>query len=362
MATTLFIQRGDIAAWLADTAATHTVYAPLRDKTGVRFHRLCAQDAAAQTQALELDRQAQTPPKNVLLPACETLLEFSYAKQEDGSTSLDVQPVMPQGAVLLFGPRPCDARAFTVFDRVYDAGRGKDPYYTARRAATVVASVVCTRPEQSCFCTAVGGAPDDTEGSDILFTPVQDGFIVRPLTQAGEAVLRHPLFTEAAHREEEAAGVCAAARAAVPCAPADFTAAPEPVAALFDDMEFWQSVTAKCLSCGACTYLCPTCYCFNITDESNGLEGRRLRTWDNCMSFQFTLEGSGHNPRPTKAHRYRNRIGHKFSYYPRIHDGALSCVGCGRCISSCPVTMDIRRIVHSAMQRAQCATPEQAHE
>lgn len=112
----------------------------------------------------------------------------------------------------------------------------------------------------------------------------------------------------------------------------------------FTDTEFWIKQTAKCLSCGACTYLCPTCQCFTITDEGSPLEGRRLRSWDSCMSPQFTLETSGHNPRAEKFKRMRNRISHKFSYYPQSYDGAYSCVGCGRCVISCPVSLDIRRV------------------
>ena len=129
--------------------------------------------------------------------------------------------------------------------------------------------------------------------------------------------------------------------------------APAKVAARFEDVEFWQQETDRCLSCGACTYFCPTCYCFNITDEGDGLngrEGRRLRTWDNCMSPLFTREASGHNPRTAKALRMRNRVSHKFATYPE-NWGAFSCNGCGRCVSNCPVHLDIRAIVLDAINK-----------
>jgi len=119
--------------------------------------------------------------------------------------------------------------------------------------------------------------------------------------------------------------------------------------ALFED-DFWKEVAETCLGCGVCTYLCPTCYCFNITDDDLGLNSRRIRTWDNCMSHTFTLEGSGHNPRPTKAHRLKNRVGHKFSYYPDLHGGVMACCGCGRCIKQCPAGIDIRQIVKAAQE------------
>ena len=127
--------------------------------------------------------------------------------------------------------------------------------------------------------------------------------------------------------------------------------APEKVAARFTDTQFWQDQTDRCISCGACTYFCPTCYCFTITDEGEGLSekgGRRLRSWDNCMSSLFTREASGHNPRMLKAFRMRNRVSHKYSTYPE-NWGAFSCSGCGRCISNCPVCVDIRAIVLAAI-------------
>lgn len=117
----------------------------------------------------------------------------------------------------------------------------------------------------------------------------------------------------------------------------------------FTDVDFWAEQTAKCLSCGACTYMCPTCQCFNISDEGDPLEGRRLRSWDNCMSPLFTREASGHNPGTAKALRMRNRVSHKYWYAPDYSDGRFACTGCGRCIKQCPVSLDIREIVLNAI-------------
>ena len=158
-----------------------------------------------------------------------------------------------------------------------------------------------------------------------------------------------PLLTEGESRVEEAEKVCKEAAAELSLPP-DLSDAPAKLLEVFDNMEFWENVSAQCLSCGACTYLCPSCYCFNITDESHGMQSTRIRSWDNCMSALFTMEASGHNPRPTKAHRLKNRVGHKFSYYPNLHDGTPSCCGCGRCIKSCPAGVDIREIVLKAIE------------
>jgi ferredoxin len=113
----------------------------------------------------------------------------------------------------------------------------------------------------------------------------------------------------------------------------------------FEAKEFWREMAEQCLGCGICTHMCPTCHCFTITDEMKNLEGERLRSWDSCMFYHYTSEASGHNPRPTGLERYRNRVGHKFSYIPEKYDGWIGCSGCGRCVRNCPVSIDIRKVV-----------------
>jgi ferredoxin len=173
--------------------------------------------------------------------------------------------------------------------------------------------------------------------------------VVEAVTDKGEALMQAGALSDAGDKVSDAQRVKEEALAKMGEA-VDFEGAPEKLLSLFDNMSFWEDASAKCISCGACTYLCPTCYCFNITDESFGMSGERIRTWDTCMSYLFTLEGSGHNPRPTKAHRLKNRMGHKFSYYPSLHEGLIACCGCGRCIKSCPVCVDIREVVLAAKE------------
>jgi ferredoxin len=301
---------------------------------------------------LNLDGLATASPKAVLLPRCETLLEYHYSKGEEAPsrTSLEVREVLPDEPTLLFGARPCDVRGFTVFDRVYDAGSRRDVYYCSRRDNTLVAALACTKPDDTCFCHRVGGGPGDSTGADLLVTFIGEGYVIEAVTPRGDDFLSVQDLPEAGGRVEAARKDREAVAAAMPEGES-LLGVPEQVNKLFDDQAFWEDVSAKCLSCGACSYLCPTCYCFNMTDEMHGDDGVRVRTWDNCMSFQFTLEGSGHNPRAAKAQRMRNRVGHKFNYYPALHGGSLACVGCGRCIAHCPVSMDVREIVSKAATR-----------
>lgn len=110
------------------------------------------------------------------------------------------------------------------------------------------------------------------------------------------------------------------------------------------DAPFWESEAFSCINCGTCTYVCPTCWCFDIQDETQGKSGIRMRNWDSCMFPLFTIHASGHNPREHKYGRVRQRFMHKLKYYVDKYDNGIQCVGCGRCIRSCPVNIDIRKI------------------
>ncbi|WP_243360185.1 4Fe-4S dicluster domain-containing protein [Fundidesulfovibrio terrae] len=347
METAKFLPESSLEAWLAELASSGELIVPRREGDAVVF------GPYDPNVPLELSRDATAPPKSVVFPACEELLRYTYVKDAEdiSKTGMSVEEVTPACGAVVFGARPCGARGFTVYDRVFDAEGMRDPYYAARRAATAFVTLACREAGSACFCHWVGSGPADPQGSDVLLTPVPGGYVAEAVTEKGAALLASPLMAPAGKHAGEAKAVRAKAMESLDTAQ-DVSPAREALLAAFDDMDFWNRMSAKCISCGACTYLCPTCYCFNITDEAQGNGGTRLRSWDNCMSFQFTLEASGHNPRPTKAHRLKNRVGHKFSYYPGIHGGVVACCGCGRCIRSCPAGVDIREIVLAAMERA----------
>jgi sulfhydrogenase subunit beta (sulfur reductase) len=344
MAEAKYLHQDKLSAWLDGLTEQMRVLAPVKQGDAVVFA------AYEPGKAMELHGQATAPPKSVVFPASEELLRYTYQKspEQPGLVDVELLPVIAPEPTLVFGCRPCDARGFAIFDRVYDGQMYKDPYYIARKEATLFATLACLRHENSCFCHSVGAGPGDSQGSDLLLTPLADGYVVEAVSNRADELLNSALLEPAGEKAGQAKALRDQALENMGD-PTDFAPAREKLMALFDDMNFWEEIAAKCISCGACTYLCPTCYCFNITDEGAGMSGRRVRSWDNCMSHQFTLEASGHNPRPTKAHRLKNRVGHKFSYYPALHDGLISCCGCGRCIKSCPVSVDIREIVAQSM-------------
>ena len=285
-----------------------------------------------------LDEPAAAAPKSVIYPQSHSLFTFDFKKDPDApdKTAIELSaPTDASDAVILCG-RPCDAKGFTVLDRVF---MGVDPYYTARREKTTLVTLACNGPYTGCFCTSVGGGPAEGAGSDVLLTDLGHGYYVEALTEKGDKVLDGAALKDGAPYEKEAGERKAAATQAVKQV---FPPGAKPAEG---SDAYWDEVSQKCLACGACTYLCPTCYCFNITDEQAvGSGGRRLRSWDSCMFAHFTKEASGHNPRAQKSKRLRNRVAHKFTHYPEKY-GEPGCTGCGRCIRLCPVSMEISGIV-----------------
>jgi sulfhydrogenase subunit beta (sulfur reductase) len=272
--------------------------------------------------------------KGVFFPQREVLLRFSKEGVQEAETLTE--------ELLLFGLRPCDARALLCLDKVFapEGGDFTDPYYDSRRRRALIVSLACEQQGPACFCTAVGGGPYDREGSDILIFDLGERLLLEACSGKGRAYLqsRKDFFT--------GPGLEAASEAAA--APEHPRFSPDAVRRKleksFED-SIWEEKAQSCLGCGACTYLCPTCHCFDMTDEEDGPgTGTRVRSWDSCQYPLFTRHASGHNPRPAKTQRLRQRVMHKFLYAPDSCD-TLFCVGCGRCVLYCPVNHDIRELL-----------------
>lgn len=299
--------------------------------------------------------KATVPPKEAVLPECETLMTFRKSRDaaDLNQTTVELAPVEAAQPTVVFACRPCDARGFAALDKPFLEGVYADPYYRARREALTVVSLTCATGCETCFCHWVGGGPTSPVGSDVLITEIEGGYVLQAMTPRGEDLLGGTDLADGADKFPLAEAARKAAWASLVPAP-DLKEAAASLRAVFDDAAFWEAETARCLSCGACTYFCPTCYCFNITDEGepeSPCGGKRLRSWDNCMSSRYTREASGHNPRPQKFQRMRNRVSHKFWTYPE-NWGSFLCSGCGRCIANCPVCLDIRAIVLDAVAAA----------
>jgi sulfhydrogenase subunit beta (sulfur reductase) len=278
--------------------------------------------------------QVQTvqSPKNAVFPRVEELFTF---KNNEGLVSIRERDLASIPETVIFGLRPCDAAAFASLAAIF-TWDSPDNLFSARFGKMTVVSVSCSRSDEYCFCTSVGGGPGSTIGSDILLTDVGNGaYLAETVSEKGRQVVQNAAgqFQSAAGREKESH----LAKVAPGFALAKVTLALE---ALFEKTAFWNEQSLRCLGCGACAYVCPTCACFDVQDEGAGDSGRRLRCWDSCGFSMFTLHTSGHNPRPLQSQRWRQRLMHKFAYMPERQE-VLGCVGCGRCSRACPVDMNI---------------------
>jgi ferredoxin len=274
--------------------------------------------------------------KPFFLPRTQTLLHFRDGRVEE--------PSLPDREIVLFGVRPCDARALLALDKVFLEGDLKDPYYVRLRAETAVIALACTRPMVSCFCTSVGGGPSDPAGADVLAARLESDLLLTAQTRRGEELLTSAadLLAEAAPTAvKEAEERTRAAEEQI--APVKVSGSAQRLREAYDS-PLWEAASRKCLGCGTCSFLCPTCHCFDMTDEVRNGAGRRVRTWDCCAYPLFTQHASGHNPRPTPKERWRQRMMHKFRYAVENFDQVF-CVGCGRCIRHCPVSLDLRTVL-----------------
>ena len=284
---------------------------------------------------LTLDELPRRSAKELFFPLSEDIL--SYQKGKDGMEVKDVDRSLFPEAVLIGAP-PCDAGSPSILDAVFSWDY-HDHFYLERRRKSTIVGIACTKGDDACFCTAVGLAPDSTQGSDLFLTPLKaGGFACSVPTEKGEAlVAAHAgLFSEAAAAET------------VPFAGQsmekfDLAKVKQWLEGHFED-PLWESIADICVGCGACAFICPACHCFDINDEGSAEQGTRRKHWDACGFAKFTNHASGHNPRDLQNKRYRNRIMHKFKYYDDKF-GKTLCTGCGRCIRACPVGIDIAEIV-----------------
>jgi sulfhydrogenase subunit beta (sulfur reductase) len=335
------VAKRDLAGMLAKWQQDYNVLVPSRD-SGVAD--LVVWDGR-DTAFLDWYRNTVVPPKASFLLNVEKMFGFS----KKGST-YEVTPGNGETPKqLIFGVRPCDARAIGIVDMVFKDSY-EDRYYLSRRENSVLVGLACTNPYDSCFCTSLESGPGESKDVDLLLTEIGDAFLVEEVTEKGRALMAGVDGEASQGDEAKAAAVKEAATAKV-TRKIDTKEIAARLPAAFDDEAFWKKVAAKCVSCGICTFLCPTCYCFDINDEMLKGEGARYRNWDSC-SFPLYTKMPAENPREAKWRRVRQKVNHKYTFYPMLFD-VIACTGCGRCIRQCPVNWDITQTLSNVPVKAQ---------
>ena len=340
------VAKKDLAGLLAKWQKDYTVYVPSQESGVAEMVVWDGKDISF----LERYRNTVVPPKANFLLNVEKM--FGFSKDRRG---YDIEaPAEAPPKQLIFGIRPCDARAIGIVDMVFKDGY-EDKYYLSRRENSVLVGLTCANPYDSCFCTSLGSGPAESANVDLLLTDIGDSFVVEEITDKGKALMAG--VDEKASKEDEskAAAVKQAAAGKV-TRKIDTKTIAARLPAAFDNEKYWQKVAAKCVSCGICTFLCPTCYCFDINDEMLKGDGARYRNWDSC-SFPLYTKMPAENPREAKWRRVRQKVNHKYSFYPILF-GEIACTGCGRCIRLCPVNWDITQTLNGVPETAPAPAAE----
>ena len=271
-------------------------------------------------------------PKDLFFPREETYMRYRCSGQAmELAAGEELEPA------IAFGVHPCDLKAIEMLDRVYLNQEPVDELYRERRDKTTVVALACVAPDPFCFCGVFGIDPVNAPGADLMagLDPRSGNLMLEAQTPKGEAFLKSTasLLVDANGQSYEPAAVKTADFGL------DLEGFSESLKGRFEDPA-WDKLYKSCLGCGVCTYVCPTCYCFDVEDYGHEMAGERFRCWDSCMYGHFTQMAGGHNPRPGRKERVRQRFLHKLQYYPETY-GEIACVGCGRCLRGCPVNLDI---------------------
>ncbi|MCP4750169.1 MAG: 4Fe-4S ferredoxin [Proteobacteria bacterium] len=330
------INKKDWEKGLEQLGGTYRLFGPVKDKDSHDFKEIDQGEAVA-TDLMN----SRLSPKAVVYPQSETMFEYTLDEEKDDHNIMKEVAVDTKPKAVL-GVRPCDAASFLLVKRNFDNPEYPDPFWISSYEASTFVGLACDDPDSTCFCTSVGSGPYAEEGMDILLIKDGTGFVAKVMTTKGGDLAHAAGWAEDAGSVDVEA-MRKKAEAKISTTVATDKLKQQELNDLFN-APFWDDAAFACLNCGTCTFSCPTCWCFDIQDENLGLDGKRMRNWDSCMFPLFTLEGSGHNPRPQKVQRVRQRFMHKLKYYVDKYDAGVQCVGCGRCIRLCPVNIDIRNV------------------
>ena len=313
-----------------------TLYIPVDLEKGRVAYKQYA-DGMKMSDALKTDRSA----KDFFFPQTQNLMEF----KTEGKKIEVIDNRSESEDFVVFGVRGCDVKSLEVLDKVFLA-EPVDSYYKTRREHGVIVSMACSRPVETCFCQTFGVDASAPAG-DIECYKTEDAFYLDAKTEKGKALLAK---LDGVTEECDDKAVTAqkeqikAVMNKLPLKDLKADAFGKDTTDKFFNAPEWKTLSESCLGCGTCTFVCPTCQCYDIKDFKTKSGVQRFRCWDSCMYSDFTKMSAG-QPRLTQLERFRQRFMHKLVYFPTNNDGMFSCVGCGRCISKCPISMNIVKVM-----------------
>lgn len=330
----------DFQKFLEDLKAGFKVIGPTRKGGGTATYSYACFDEIRDLDDLEIDyKSSMVSPKMVFFPDNQELYE--YEKVGANIKLTDLRDIWDENVAIL-GLHPCDIVAVLCLDRVFREQPFEEEYYKSKRRKTVIIGLTCTEPKRSCFCNIVDSGPDLKEGYDLLLTDIGDRFYLRSATELGNKLISADYFMDATEEERNKRSQEIARVSEQLGSGLDTNSIQRVMAEKYDD-RIWDEFSAKCVTCGSCNMVCPTCHCFSIIDKTNPdhTRGRRVLVWDSCHFERFSLMAGNLNVRGEKGARFKHRIYDKY-YYDPMKYGTIFCVGCGRCLEFCPSHIDIR--------------------
>lgn len=316
-------------------AENNALYMPVDTKTGAKYEKW--ENGKKLSDSLNTVRSA----KDFFFPQTENLMDFKV----EGKKIEVIDTRSETEDFVVFGVRACDVKSFDVLDKVFLA-EPQDSYYKNRREHGVIMSLACTKPNETCFCTTFGIDAAEPAG-DVVCYKTEDTLYMDAKTEKGEKLLNvldgitDDADDTAVAKQQK---VTRERMAKLPLASLKTDAFGDGKTKEFFDRPEWKELSESCLGCGTCTFVCPTCQCYDIKDFNTGHGVKRFRCWDSCMYSEFTKMSAG-QPRLTQLERFRQRFMHKLVYFPTNNDGMFSCVGCGRCLAKCPIQMNIVKVM-----------------
>lgn len=340
------IKREDLPALFQKIAADQELYLPVRTADQTNFG-VWREEAEVDLDTLKTVKS----PKDVFFPQSETL----YTCYREGK-KLSVEPeTLKEQDFVVFGMKACDIKGVEVLDRVF-LSDPIDTFYAARREHGTIVALACHEPEETCFCK-VFGVDAAHPAADVAAWMVEDTLYWKPETEKGQKLTEK--LADILEKADDAGSETAVAEEE------------EKIRAIIEELPYthlslegwngdvlmekfesplWEELYKPCLACGTCTFVCPTCQCYDIKDYDTGHGVQRYRCWDSCMYSDFTMMAHGNN-RTSQKERFRQRFMHKLVYFPANNDGMYSCVGCGRCVEKCPASLNIVKVVKAFQEK-----------
>ena len=319
----------------AEIASAQKLYLPVDTAAGAKFEEWT--EGKKLSDALNTVRSA----KDFFFPQTENLVDFKM----EGKNIEIIDTRSECEDFVVFGVRACDVKSFEILDRVFLVDP-VDTYYQNRRQHGTIVSMACNKPSETCFCGTFDIDAASPEG-DLVCYKTEDALYLDAKTEKGEKLLAAltSLTEECDSTAADAQKELIRSRLdKLPLKGLKKDTFGDGKTSKFFDAPEWAELSETCLGCGTCTFVCPTCQCYDIKDFDTGHGIKRFRCWDSCMYSDFTRMAHG-NSRNSQLERFRQRFMHKLVYYPTNNDGLFSCVGCGRCLSRCPINMNIVKVM-----------------